>query len=913
MREMKCVYLIVPLLHFTFSEFQVVGPPGPLIALAGSDLVLPCSVQPSVSAVDMNINWTRADLKNNLVHVYKDHGDKNDDQDPSYRGRTALSEENLRQGNASLLLSKVRRSDEGKYMCFIRASSEFGDYSVEVRVEAIGTHPLITVESYESSGGVSLVCVSKGWWPKPDLQWLDSDGANVIGVTETDKDTGSFSVKHRITVHNSASNKYYCRVKQRHHMMEAEIIISDQMFRDWKTKVAWITVIVLAAVGLIGFIIWRERRQNQKRKKERKQKQQQMEEERRQKEEQMDEERRQKQEQMEREARRQEHEERERVQKVQTYLSRRGLGRLRGAKLSPAQWSVVEIVLLNSKEDLDEFDLRKYDPSEECLLKLLSVVKASRKAVLEGCNITKEGCAGLFKFLKSNPSSHLRELNLNDNKPGEPGVKELSDLLEDPLCKLEKLQLCSCSITGEDCATLVKALQSNPSHLRDLNLNINKPGDSGVKLLSELLKNPQCKLEKLQLEGCSITDEGCAALFKGLKSNPSHMRELNLNNNKPEDSAVKLLSDLLEDPQCKLEKLQLQCCSVTEEGCAALVKVIKSNPSHLKELNLSYNEPGEPGVKELSDLLKSSHCKLETLQLAGCRITDEGCAALCKALKSNSSSQMRELNLNYNKPGQSGVKKLSDLLEDPHCKLETLQLERCSITDEGCAALVKALKSNPSSHLRELDLNYNEPGDSGVKKLSDLLKNSYCKLEKLELCYCSITDEGCAALVKALKSNSSSRLRELNLNSNKPGDSGVKELSDLLEDPLCKLETLQLSDCSFTVEGCAALVKALKSNPLSHLRELNLNRNKPGESGVKELSDLLEDPHCKLEKLELERCSITDEGCAALASALKSNSSTLRELNLSFNNPGQSGMKELSDLLEDPHCKLEKLHIQRMY
>ncbi|XP_036446676.1 butyrophilin subfamily 3 member A2-like [Colossoma macropomum] len=228
---MKCVYLIVPFLHFTFSEFQVVGPPDPLIALAGSDLVLPCSVQPSMSAVDMNINWTRADLKNTLVHVYKDHRERNDDQDPSYRGRTALSEENLQQGNTSLLLSKVRGSDEGKYTCSIRAKSGFGDYTFEVKVEAIGTHPLITVESYDSSGGVSLLCESKGWWPKPDLEWLASNGANVIGVTETDSDTGSFNVKHRITVYNSDSNKFYCRVKQRDHMMEAEIIISGKLHR----------------------------------------------------------------------------------------------------------------------------------------------------------------------------------------------------------------------------------------------------------------------------------------------------------------------------------------------------------------------------------------------------------------------------------------------------------------------------------------------------------------------------------------------------------------------------------------------------------------------------------------------------------------------------------------------------------
>ncbi|KAI4876406.1 hypothetical protein NFI96_004028 [Prochilodus magdalenae] len=55
--------------------------------------------------------------------------------------------------------------------------------------------------------------------------------------------------------------------------------------------------------------------------------------------------------------------------------------------------------------------------------------------------------------------------------------------------------------------------------------------------------------------------------------------------------------------------------------------------------------------------------------------------------------------------------------------------------------------------------------------------------------------------------------------------------------------------CSISEEGCADLVSALKSNP-SHLRELNLSANKPGESGVKLLSGLLEDPHCKLEKLQ---------------------------------------------------------------
>ncbi|KAL1250733.1 hypothetical protein QQF64_018529, partial [Cirrhinus molitorella] len=117
-----------------------------------------------------------------------------------------------------------------------------------------------------------------------------------------------------------------------------------------------------------------------------------------------------------------------------------------------------------------------------------------------------------------------------------------------------------------------------------------------------------------------------------------------------------------------------------------------------------------------------------------------------------------------------------------------------------------------------------------------------------------------------------------------------------------------LWDCSIEEEGCAALISALRSNP-SHLRELDLSRNKPGDSGVNLLCALLEDPHCKLEKLWLIDCSIEEEGCAALISALRSNSSHLRELNLSDNKPGDSGVKLRSALLNDPHCKLKKLLI----
>uniref|UniRef100_A0A8B9HMZ8 NACHT domain-containing protein n=1 Tax=Astyanax mexicanus TaxID=7994 RepID=A0A8B9HMZ8_ASTMX len=475
------------------------------------------------------------------------------------------------------------------------------------------------------------------------------------------------------------------------------------------------------------------------------------------------------------------------VQEVQAYLMGGDYFLLSGAELSPAQWSALVFVLLNSEDNLEEFDLSKYDPSEECFLRLLPVIKTSKKAVLYSCNLTETSCAALASALVSN-SSNLREVDLSYNDLLlDSGVKLLSAALESPQCKLEILSLFSCNITHEGITALVSALKSKPSHLKELNLNRNFPGESGVKQLCDLLKNPNCNLHTLRLCECNLTEEDCAALASALSSSSSPLKELDMSYNKLQDSGVKLLSVGLGNLHSKLKILSLSNCSIKDEGCAALASALKSNPSHLKELNLSRSEPGDSGVRELSNLLEHPDCELEILQLKWCKITEDGCAALASALKSNP-SHLKELILNDNKPGVSGVELLSNFLEDPRCKLEKLELCECNLTEENCAALALALNSNAS--LRQLNLSNNEMlQDSGVKQLSTGLENPQCKLEKLELYNCSIKEEGCAALASAIKLNPS-HLKELNLNHNKPGETGVKLLSELLEDPNYKLKKL---------------------------------------------------------------------------------------------------------------------------
>ncbi|XP_043405251.1 NACHT, LRR and PYD domains-containing protein 3 isoform X3 [Chelonia mydas] len=444
-----------------------------------------------------------------------------------------------------------------------------------------------------------------------------------------------------------------------------------------------------------------------------------------------------------------------------------------------------------------------------------------------------------------NALAHFTELKLNHNKFTQMDQRALSFCVKH--CRsLESLCMYDCTFSLEDHE---EELPRRQKWLHQKN-HQDKPKHSPIYLVCQALKDPNCKLKKLELKACKLSAACCGELSSAL-SNNQLLTDLDLSDNQLGAMGMQLLCEGLKQPNCKLQRLVLRCCDLTGSCCGDLSTVLSTSQS-LTELDLSYNfSLGDVGVQLLCEGLKHPNCKLQILGMEWCRLSAACCGFLSSAL--GTSQALAELNLWGTKLGDSGLQLLCEGLRHPNCKLQKILLGSCSLTAACCGDLSTILSTSQS--LTVLELADNKLGDSGAQLLCEGLKHPDCKLQKLMLGYCDLTVACCGDLSSVL--STSQTLTELGVKWNNLGDSGVQLLCEGLKHTNCKLQKLQLSGCHFTAACCGDLASALSTNQT--LTELILGEKTMDNSGVKQLCEGLKHPNCKLQKLGLSSVNVNEE------------------------------------------------------
>uniref|UniRef100_UPI0037E9AEDA selection and upkeep of intraepithelial T-cells protein 6-like n=1 Tax=Semicossyphus pulcher TaxID=241346 RepID=UPI0037E9AEDA len=197
-----------------WGQSLVVEPLQQVVAAVGEDIVLPCHLGPTVDATELTVEWRRPDLNPRFVYVWRDGVELGSQKHPAYVGRTSVSINKLKHGDISLILHKVKVSDKGTYECFVPTLKR---EAVELVVGAVSSL-IISFRKMETDGDIRrlvLQCESEGWYPEPEVLWLDGEGNHLsAGPTETVRGPDDlYTVSSRLTVENS--NSFTCRVQQK--------------------------------------------------------------------------------------------------------------------------------------------------------------------------------------------------------------------------------------------------------------------------------------------------------------------------------------------------------------------------------------------------------------------------------------------------------------------------------------------------------------------------------------------------------------------------------------------------------------------------------------------------------------------------------------------------------------------------
>ncbi|KAF3815044.1 hypothetical protein GH733_017320 [Mirounga leonina] len=382
--------------------------------------------------------------------------------------------------------------------------------------------------------------------------------------------------------------------------------------------------------------------------------------------------------------------------------------------------------------------------------------------------------------LSTHPS--LRQLDLSGSILNEWAMKTLCIKLRQPTCKIQNLIFKGAQVTlGLRHLWLTLITNRN---IKYLNLESTHLKEADMMMACEALRHPNCLLESLRLDHCGLTPACCLVISQILVTSIS-LKSLSLVGNKMSNQGIKPLCNALTASQCTLQKLILGSCGLTAADCQDLASALTSNQS-LTHVCLSSNGLGSEGVNQLCQAIKVPTCGLQRLTLNECNLDVASCGFLAFALMGN--KHLTHLSLSMNPVEDGGMNLLCEVLMEPSCHLQDLELVKCHLTAACCKKLSHVITR--SKHLKSLDLAVNALGDEGIIALCEGLKHRRASLRRLGLEACGLTSGCCEALASALLC--SQRLTSLNLMQNNFSPVGMMKLCPAFAQPTSNLQIIGL-------------------------------------------------------------------------------------------------------------------------
>jgi len=448
-------------------------------------------------------------------------------------------------------------------------------------------------------------------------------------------------------------------------------------------------------------------------------------------------------------------------------------------------------------------------------------------------------------------NTHLKKVYIynNDEHLGKNGHKkqQLQDFFS-CINKNRSIEYLSFSSDRDDelCGGLIEELCGHSSLTR---LQIHDGlGSIACSAVGQVLKHPQSKLKHLELPYSKLDDDRLGVLCSALVGNNT-METLQLNgSDKISSLGWRALSTVLRDPNCKLTKLNLDNSSIIQ-GWTGLTFAIQRNPNlKLTQLSFCGINLNNKGADDLGSALigspvkvldlssnqsitgtgwqtlfnKLSQTSIECLILHNTKMEDAGLAALACI------GTLKRLRLRSVEANPAGWWTLFNLLQRIGTQLVSLTITHNNISNVGLAFLGSLLRNMPS--IRTLDMS-----DMGNPRFSytfsrkvtsqgwisffNALQDSNLNLEQLDFSNNCIDDEGIQLLARLVSSMAS--LKHLRLSQNDlVTPTGWQALTGYLQSPNLSLKELYLAKNNLNDDAVVSFARALEQNKTLKLLSL---------------------------------------------------------------------------------------------